>query len=129
MKTLSLQSLFISIITVGTIGLSPAMSLAETVQIPVGQQGQDKQSIQRPRTGMDQNQVRAQYGNPLDWTNPVGEPPISKWTYADFIVYFEYDHVIHSVLVHTSQPSNDSDNQSQPSTTDNDALSVLSRSE
>lgn len=78
-------------------------SHAQNLQIPVGQQGQDKQSIARPRAGMRQEQVREQFGNPLQWTNPVGEPPISKWIYQDFIVVFEYDQVLHSVLVHTPQ--------------------------
>jgi len=28
----------------------------------------------------------------------VGDPPISRWEYADFTVYFEYDRVVHAVL-------------------------------
>ena len=28
----------------------------------------------------------------------VGEPPISRWVYADFVVFFEYDRVIHAVI-------------------------------
>ena len=27
----------------------------------------------------------------------VGDPPITTWEYTDFLVYFEYDRVIHSV--------------------------------
>lgn len=76
---------------------------AETIQIPIGQQGQNK-TVQRPRTGQSQESVRTQFGNPIDWTHPVGDPPITKWTYGEFMVYFEYDHVIHSVLKHTPQP-------------------------
>ena len=28
----------------------------------------------------------------------VGKPPISRWEYPGFVVYFEHDHVIHSVV-------------------------------
>ena len=107
------RPLLSALLTAKLIGVSLAFSLsvtffapsiqAETVQIPIGQQGQNK-SIQRPRTGQSQEAVRQQFGNPIDWTNPVGDPPITKWTYGDFVVYFEYDHVIHSVLKHTPQP-------------------------
>ena len=30
----------------------------------------------------------------------VGHPPITRWDYRSFSVYFEYDHVINSVLHH-----------------------------
>lgn len=102
-------------------GMGPALSVAETIQVPVGQQGQDKMNVARPRAGMDQHQVREKFGNPIDWTNPVGDPPISKWTYRDFIVFFEYDHVIHSVLVHAAQPG------SQSQGDQSEALNVLSQ--
>jgi hypothetical protein len=131
--TLSKDTWLTALITAGVLAALPLMSTAETVQIPIGQQGQDKQGIQRPRTGMGQTQVREQFGNPLDWTNPVGEPPISKWTYANFIVYFEYDHVIHSVLVHTPQPSTGSETEVgtevQSTSSGSDALSVLRQGE
>ena len=31
---------------------------------------------------------------------PVGQPPITRWDYREFSVYFEYDHVINSVRHH-----------------------------
>lgn len=27
----------------------------------------------------------------------VGQPPITRWVYPDFVVFFEYSHVIHAV--------------------------------
>ena len=99
------------------VSIGASVAVAETVQIPVGQQGQDKQNVSRPRAGMSQNQVKEMFGNPIEWTNPVGEPPITKWIYSDFIVVFEYDHVIHSVLKHTPQPSSQQ-SSSQVSGTD-----------
>ncbi len=102
-KILCLHKLGISLLTSCLlVSYVPAVQ-SETVQIPIGQQGQNK-SIQRPKTGQSQESVKQQFGNPIDWTNPVGDPPITKWTYGEFVVYFEYDHVIHSVLKHTPQP-------------------------
>jgi hypothetical protein len=71
-------------------------SLAENVRIPLGQQGGSWQAS-LPRTGETQARVRQVYGDPLETKAPVGNPPISSWHYANFTVYFEYDHVIHTV--------------------------------
>ena len=71
---------------------------AETLQIPVGQQAADKWSIDRPIKGMNQEQVKALFGAPQETRQPRGEPPISSWVYPDYVVYFEYTHVIHTVL-------------------------------
>ena len=59
---------------------------------------QSGSSVVRPAHGMVMEQVLQQYGEPEQRLGPVGEPPISHWVYGDFIVYFEHQHVIHSVL-------------------------------
>lgn len=51
-----------------------------------------------PQKAASMNQVRAQYGDPVIEHAAVGEPPITRWEYADFIVYFENQYVITSVL-------------------------------
>lgn len=76
-------------------------AIADTVVIPIGQQGVENQSLERPRQGMTKNQVESKFGQPQDWRDAVGDPPISSWIYSNFTVYFEYNHVIHSVLTHT----------------------------
>jgi len=52
----------------------------------------------RPSRGMTQSSVESKYGSPASIQAPVGEPPITRWEYADFVVFFEYDKVIHAVL-------------------------------
>ena len=52
----------------------------------------------RPTRGMTQQRVEAEFGSPRSVRAPVGDPPISRWEYQDFVVYFEYDRVIHSVV-------------------------------
>jgi len=51
----------------------------------------------KPTRGMTQASVEAQYGAPQSRRSPVGDPPISRWEYANFVVFFEYDRVIHAV--------------------------------
>ena len=51
----------------------------------------------RPTRGMSQASVESRYGAPATVKAPVGDPPITRWEYPDFVVYFEYDKVIHAV--------------------------------
>ena len=61
-------------------------------------------SVDRPNRGSSMDDVRQQYGQPRQVINAVGEPPITRWIYDSFTVYFEHNHVIHSV-VEGQQPS------------------------
>lgn len=83
---------------VATLGVTMlgAASHAETVAIPLGQQGK-AWDIDAPKTGMRKDQVEAKYGAPVEQSGPVGNPPIYAWDYSQFTVYFEGDYVIHSV--------------------------------
>lgn len=76
---------------------------AETVAIPLGQQGK-AWSIETPTTGMRKDQVEEKFGAPTEKSGPVGTPPIYTWDYAQFTVYFESDHVIHSVVKAPPKP-------------------------
>ena len=73
---------------------------AETIKIPVGQQSSQYQQLQRPTLGMHTTHVEKLWGEPLSLHKPKGSPPISRWEYEQFIVYFESSHVIHTVLKH-----------------------------
>jgi len=55
-----------------------------------------------PVRGLSMGQVERRYGAPLDKLPTVGggaprQPPINRWRYNGFTVYFERDRVIHSV--------------------------------
>jgi len=50
-----------------------------------------------PGRGMTMEQVEARFGAPSEKIERVGDPPISRWVYGSFTVYFEYDKVIHAV--------------------------------
>lgn len=51
-----------------------------------------------PRNGLTTEQVEQRYGVPNERHAPVGDPPITRWVFDDYSVYFEYDRVIESVL-------------------------------
>jgi hypothetical protein len=79
---------------------------AETIKVPVGQQSNQYSEIFRPKRGMQKQQVLQLFGPPIIKSEARGKPPISNWKYVEFVVYFEYDHVIHSVLVHRKLDQN-----------------------
>ncbi len=51
----------------------------------------------KPTRGMSQESVQANFGSPQSTVAAVGDPPISRWEYAEFVVFFEHDRVIHAV--------------------------------
>ena len=52
----------------------------------------------RPSSGMTADSVESKFGAPKVKVAPVGDPPITRWEYKDFVVFFEYDRVIHTVV-------------------------------
>ena len=55
--------------------------------------------VLRPRSGASMSQVSGQFGDPTSVRQAVGEPPITRWIYPGYTVYFEHQHVI-NVVVH-----------------------------
>lgn len=51
-----------------------------------------------PVNGVTMDQVSQSFGEPASKVPPVGDPPISRWIYDQFTVYFEHQRVIHSVV-------------------------------
>lgn len=72
-------------------------ALAEDLRVPVGSQA-DRSQQNMPSMGMTQASVQSAWGQPDSIDTAVGQPPISQWHYGKFVVYFEKDRVIHSVL-------------------------------
>ncbi len=55
-------------------------------------------AVETPRRGMSMTAVEARFGAPRNRIAAVGEPPISRWEYDGFTVYFERDLVLHTVV-------------------------------
>jgi hypothetical protein len=69
---------------------------AET--IVVGAQVELRPStVQTPPRGTLMSTVEANFGEPRARHAAVGQPPITRWDYDGFTVYFEHSHVIHAV--------------------------------
>ena len=64
-----------------------------------------RSNLDRPARGESKARVEERFGQPNRTVAAVGEPPISRWEYPGFIVYFEHDHVIHAVPRRESRPA------------------------
>lgn len=82
-----------TLIAAAALSLAAGQTLA---QAPVSSGGE---SPNHPARGTTMARVEATYGAPTQRIAAVGQPPITRWEYPGFIVYFEHSHVIHSVAV------------------------------
>lgn len=80
------------------IALPSLQAYAEQVRVPIMSHPEARASMDLPRTGQSREAVKARFGSPQDTKGPTGEPPITQWLYDDFVVYFEHNHVIHTVV-------------------------------
>ena len=71
-----------------------APAFADTLTTP---SAATEQSTSRPARGMSMEKVEATFGTPSSRVPAVGQPPISRWEYPGFTVYFEHQFVIHTV--------------------------------
>jgi hypothetical protein len=82
-------------------------ALAAPLLQPAGPAAADKLVIEnvaagaaageRPARGSSMARVESRFGAPATRSGPVGQPPITRWDYPDFVVFFEYEHVVHAV--------------------------------
>lgn len=73
------------------------LAAAEVVKLP-DQAPQVVQHQNAPQRGMDKHFVSRHFGQPQTQNGPVGDPPIYRWDYEDYSVFFEGDYVLHSVV-------------------------------
>jgi hypothetical protein len=79
--------------TLVTLGLATSAAFADTLIV----EGIRKDASQQPGRGLTKAAVASKWGEPGAQSDAVGEPPISSWEYNGFVVYFENDHVLHTV--------------------------------
>jgi hypothetical protein len=91
------------VLTAAALALSH-LARAEDVSMPAGSAAEAPAPapvitpITTPSRGALMNKVEAQFGAPTERHGAVGNPPITRWDYPGFSVFFERDHVIHSVV-------------------------------
>lgn len=54
-------------------------------------------TVDRPARGATMAAVEAKFGAPQTRHDAVGTPPITRWDYAGFSVFFEHERVIDAV--------------------------------
>jgi hypothetical protein len=82
-------------LALGLLGVA-AQARAETIVID--EQVQLRESgVEKPARGASMKTVESRFGAPASRHPAVGKPPITRWDYPGFSVYFEYEHVVHAV--------------------------------
>ncbi len=88
-------------------------SVAEEIRIPVGEQAKTAPAVDMPTKGMSKERVKNLFGEPLEDIPAKGQPPISRWKYQEFTVYFDSNTVIHCVRnFHPKVPPSENNNES-----------------
>ena len=90
----TLTSVALGLILTGMASATSAQNL-EMVPPPAAEA-----TVATPARGTSMAQVERQFGAPAERYAAVGQPPITRWVYADKVVYFEYEHVVHAVVTH-----------------------------
>ena len=83
-------------------GLGLAPSFAQNLQMVDPPQAQAQAAT--PSRGTRMAQVEQRFGEPSRKLDAVGQPPITRWVYPAFVVFFEYQHVVHAVAQHAAAP-------------------------
>jgi len=85
-------------ILIAVLAACAASSAAVAETLVVDDQVQVRQpTVDTPRRGSTMTAVEAKFGTPASRRDAVGQPPITRWDYNGFSVFFEHDRVIHSV--------------------------------
>ncbi len=86
------------------LGLGFATAQAQEGQPAGASYGQAQVDV--PSRGLTMGQVEGRYGAPGNRIDAIGEPPITRWVYPSFVVYFEYNLVIHAVATQVTASNN-----------------------
>lgn len=82
------------------LGLNAPIAKADNLLI---ERIRTEQGVTLPKRGTSMSQVEARFGAPQQKVSAVGggsrrTPPITRWVYSGFSVYFENTHVVDAVL-------------------------------
>lgn len=78
--------------------VTSGMTLADEVALPEKPAETATAPVTVPARGISKRTVEAQFGAPTERHAAIGTPPITRWDYGSFSVFFEYDHVVHAVV-------------------------------
>ena len=101
MKLPSLKQLaLILALTAILIAMSSGIVFADVLMMDVIDQrpANAPDGLERPDRMMTMGEVEVAYGAPHTRYDAVGEPPITRWDYGLYSVYFEYQWVLEAVV-------------------------------
>ncbi len=86
-------------VLVSAVAFHAAPAKADTLLV---ERVKEERSMNAPRRGLTMAQVERMYGEPSSKLPSAGgdaplHPPINRWVYPNYVVYFERNHVINSV--------------------------------
>lgn len=77
---------------------SPAISDVLLIDVIAESPPNSPAGLVRPSHGMSMDTVKQYFGEPTEVYSAVGEPPITRWGFPGYSVYFEHDRVITTVV-------------------------------
>jgi hypothetical protein len=90
-----MKSLLVATVLLGAIAVPPPPLPADVLLIEeLRQAGR----MELPENGPTKPEVETRFGKPEIRHSAVGDPPISRWEYKRWSVYFEYNRVLFTVL-------------------------------
>lgn len=89
-----------------SLGLGIGTACARADELALGSASQTAAGMGVPDRGLTMAAVEKRYGAPTDRLAAIGKPPITRWVYPSFVVYFEYNLVIHSVATQPAAATN-----------------------
>ena len=92
------RTLKMSVVAIAMTGALASPAFCETLAVD-GQVTVKPSGVETPQRGSTMSAVEARFGAPANKSGPVGNPPITKWFYPNFVVVFENDKVLHAVVV------------------------------
>jgi hypothetical protein len=87
----------VAALAAGLTALLAAAAQAETIAVD-DQVSVRPSDVARPARGMTMKNVEAKFGAPQERHPAVGQPPITRWDYPAFSVFFEHEFVIDAVV-------------------------------
>jgi hypothetical protein len=88
-------------IVMAMVGFAAQTAHADTLQVtasPASRSGV-------PTRGLSMADVERSFGAPASRLAAVGQPPITRWVYPGFVVFFEGSRVIHAVATQANPPA------------------------
>lgn len=98
MIKIKLQALFAASAAAALLLAPVGNTVAEELRMSVKEKAERSAQANLPSNGLSETSVENRWGPPQSVSGPVGEPPIYQWHYQNFIVFFEDNRVIHTVL-------------------------------